>query len=159
MRPINPQGKAPLVTKARTRLLHSDLPYRVNHLRDAIQRVPAESFADNQAFEAGAVAGRVLLDFLGIGYDAKTESLKESRAHSNKEGLTDDVKVIDLDGEYVCLSNLSSAEQDILAKFIHGVHKACAHLTIDSDHQLTAEIFRAAAPIILRLYECHAPKA
>jgi hypothetical protein len=158
MRPINPQGVAELTSDNRRRLLESDLPYRIDHLRDAICRVPAQSFADNQAFEAGAVAGRVLLDFLGVGLDRKTQTLRASR-HSPKAVDTDDVKVVDLGGNYVCISSLSESERDALQKFIRGVHKACAHLTIDSDHQLTVDVFRTAAPIIIRLYEMHGPKA
>jgi hypothetical protein len=160
MRPVNQEGKAPLAPAVRKRLLDYDLPYRVDHLRDAVSRVPAKSFADNQAFEAGAVAGRVVLEFLGVGYDAKKGGLTESRVHSrNKAGLTDDVKVVDLGGNYVSISDISPQDQDTLAKFIRGVHKACAHFTIDSDHQLTTPVFRAAAPVILRLYDAHAPKA
>jgi hypothetical protein len=156
MRPINSQGVAQLSPDNKKRLLESDLPYRVNHLRDAIHRVPAKSFADNQAFEAGAVAGRVLLEFLGVGLDAKTQTLRESR---HRAGDTDDVKVVDLGGSYVPISALSKADREALQKFIRGVHKACAYLTIDSDHQLTAEVFRTAAPIIIRLYETHGPNA
>jgi len=160
MRPLFQEDiAAPLSPEERARLLGSDLPYRLYHLRDAIQRVPAKSPQDNQAFEAGAVAGRVLLEFLGVGYDNKRDCLCESRGHSRtKSDLTDDVKVVDLDGTYVSVSNLPPEDQAILAKFIRGVHKACAHLTIGSEHQLTAEIFQDAGPIILRLYETHAPK-
>jgi len=160
MRPINSQGIAELSPANRKRLLESDLPYRVDHLRDAVCRVPAKSPADNQAFEAGAVAGRVLLEFLGVGLDPKTRTLRESRSHSqNKAGYTDDVKVIDVGGSYVSISTLSDSERHALQKFIRGVHKACAHLTIDSDHQLTVDVFRTAAQIIIRLYETHGPKA
>jgi hypothetical protein len=53
--------------------LEEHLPYRLALIRDAVRRVPAQSLADDQAFEAAAVAGRVVLDLLGVGYDSKKE--------------------------------------------------------------------------------------
>jgi hypothetical protein len=74
-------------------LLTEHIPYRLVHLRDAVPRVPARCMADNQWFEAGAVNGRSLFSFLGIGYDRKTGTLREDRCYyPAAKGMTDDVK-------------------------------------------------------------------
>jgi len=149
---------APLPPDEIQRFLKEHLAYRLALIRDAIPRVPAQSLADDQAFEAAAVAGRVILDFLGIGYDQKREYLKAERTHRCVNGLTDDVKVIDLGGHYVDLAELNEEEAATLTRFIHGVHKACAHLTA-SKHGLDVATFQAAAPLIQRLYEKHIQSA
>jgi hypothetical protein len=140
------------------RFLEEHLPYRLALIRDAVRRVPAQSLAD-QAFEAAAVTGRVVLDFLGVGYDSKKESLREERTHRAKNGFTDDVKVVDVGGRYVDIARLSQEESMILTRFIHGVHKACAHLTAGSKHALDVATFQAAASLIERLYEEHIKSA
>jgi hypothetical protein len=136
------------------RFREEHVPYRLALIRDAISRVPAKSLADDQAFEAAAVAGRVLLDFLGVGYDSKKESLREDRTHRAKNGFTDDVKIVDVGGRYVDIARLSPEESAVLTRFIHGVHKACAHLTAGK-HGLDVPTFQSAAPLIQRLYEEH----
>jgi hypothetical protein len=65
------------------------------------------------------------------------------------------VKVRDVGGRFVELTEVSATETETLSKFIHGVHKACAHFTIGSDHELNAATYQQAVPIILRLlHEC-----
>ena len=125
------------------------LPYRLHLIKDAVSRVPAKTVADCQAFEAAAVSGRLLLDFLGVGFDPKDQILREARTYHS----ADDVKVIDIGGRYVEIDKLTKADFEILARFIHGVHKACAHLTLGSNHGLDVPTFQQATPIILRLYE------
>lgn len=148
----------PLASEEVKRFIDKHLPYRLALIRDAVARIPAQSFADNQAFEAAAVAGRVLLGFLGVGYDSKKETLREDRTHQAKNGLTDDVKIVDVGGRYVDVASLSQEETVVLTRFIHGVHKACAHLTAGSNHGLDVATFQSAAPIIQRLYEEHIKK-
>ena len=159
MRPvISTTDVAPLPPNEVQRFLDEHLPYRLALIRDAVPRVPAQSLADDQAFEAAAVAGRVVLDFLGIGYDQKRESLKAERTHRCVNGLTDDVKVVDLGGRYIDFSELNEVDTAMLTRFIHGVHKACAHLTA-SKHGLDSATFQAAASLISRLYEEHIKSA
>jgi hypothetical protein len=71
--------------------------------------------------------------------------------------LTDDVKVRDVGGRFVELDELSSGEAEVLAKFIHGTHKASAHFTIGSDHGLDVATYQQTVPIILRLLQACLP--
>ena len=137
-------------------LLNEHLPYRLRMIRDARDRVPAKSFADNQAFEAGAVAGRSLLAFLGVAFDRNKGVLAPYHSHIRlKGGLTDEVKVPDVGGRYVEIERLTAHDAAILARFIEGVHKACAHFTWKSEHRLDPSTFTEASDLILRLYAEH----
>ena len=159
MRTLQEPGLAPLTDKDRDAMRLQHIPYRVQLLEDAVRRIPAQTCQDNQAFEAGVVSGRILLSFLGVGYDAKTRRLKEDRNHKPTEQMTDDVKVRDVGGSFVELDELPEIEAAVLVRFIHGAHKACAHFTIDSDHELNVPTYRQAVPIILRLLrQCLANK-
>ena len=152
MRPVQEPGFAPLTEQIVQDMLNQHIPYRSRLLLNAFSRLPARCDADNQAFEVGTVSGRILLGFLGVSYDEKTRRLKPHREHRvNKEGLTDDVKVRDVAGTFVDLATLSNNEAETLCKFIHGAHKACAHFTIGSEHELSAQTYQLAVPIILRL--------
>jgi len=153
MRPIQEPGFARLDAENVQAMLKRHIPYRQWLLDDAIYRIPAKNDQDNQAFESGAIAGRILLSFLGIGFNDKTGSLKSERKHMSRGRRTDDVKVCDVGGRFAELAELDAEETLILAKFIHGTHKACAHFTIGSDHELTIPIYRASAAIIQRLMQ------
>lgn len=151
MRPVQEPGFAPLTHEDRGKMLTEAIPYRVQLLKDGFRPRGAETQQDNQAFEAGVVSGRILLSFLGVGFDEKTRRLKEDRKHKLTHELTDDVKVRDVGGRFVELAAVSAAETEILSKFIHGAHKACAHFTIGSDHELNLPIYQSAVPVIIRL--------
>lgn len=135
-------------------MLQDGIPYRLSLLRDGYwPRWSNENTQQtNQAFEAGAVSGRILLSFLGLKCSKKSGKLEPDRIHdSTDKNTTDDVKVPDLDGVFVDLESLSSDDRDAMAVFIRGVNKACAHVTIGSDHSLDLEAYVKAAPIIFRL--------
>lgn len=151
MRPVQELGFAPLAEPDRQAMLEEHILYRVDLLNDAKNRIPAQNQQDNQAFEAGAVSGRILLSFLGVGYDEKNCRLKEDRQHKVADGVTDDVKVRDVGGDFVEIANLSLDDKGTLIKFIRGAHKACAHFTINSGHQLSPETYKQVVPIIIRL--------
>jgi hypothetical protein len=159
MRRVSNGNAEPLAPDEVRQFRGEHLPYRLALLRDAILRVPARTLSDDQAFEAGAVAGRVLLAFLGLGFDPNSDSLREDRRHHVKNGLTDDVKVVDVGGRFVDIASLSQSETAILTRFIHGVHKACAHLTSRSKHALDVATFQRAVPLIERLYDTHIGQA
>ena len=72
---------------------------------------------------------------------------------------TDDVKAPDIGGRFAELSDLTRDEANTLAKFIHGAHKACAHFTLHSGHELTVETYQRAVPIICRLIDSWLPKS
>ena len=156
MRPVQEPGLAPLTEEDIEVMLNQHIPYRERLLLDAFPRLPARRYADNQAFEAGVVSGRILLGFLGIGYNEETKKLKKDRNHRNNGGdLTDDVKVRDVGGKYVELATLSSKDSQTLCRFIHGANKACAHFTVGSDHKLNVPTFQQTVPIVIRLLgEC-----
>jgi hypothetical protein len=112
--------------------------------------------ADSQAFEAGAVAGRSLLAFLGIRYDRATRRLAEDRSYQKEPGgMTDDVKAPDVGGRFVEINQLSNDSQALLVRFIYGVHKASAHLTWKFTHALDVNTYRPAARLIAELLAQH----
>lgn len=160
MRAVAELGLAPLADDGIAAMLGRHIPYRIQLLRNGLKPGGAECWQDNQAFEAGAMAGRMLLSFLGIRYDEKADNLKEDREHwgNRKDGTTDEVKIRDVGGQFVELDDMSPADRDALAKFIRGVHKACAHFTL-AEHELSdPKTYEAAVPIILRLLDACLPR-
>jgi hypothetical protein len=113
--------------------------------------------ADNQAFEAGAVAGRSLLSFLGIDCD-REGILKKDQNRFEVEGMTDDVKAPDVGGSFVDLDSLSEDEKSLLGRFIRGVNKSSAHFTWRSRHGLDVQTYYEAACLIQRLLRDHLPQ-
>lgn len=165
MRPIHELGVAPLPAKDIQDMLVKHIPYRVQLHVDGGKVIPAKVWADNSTFEAGAISGRTLLSFLGIGLDRKNDCLKTDCRHDelrkkspSGQTLTDDVKIRDVGGRFVDPETLSPEDRVVLVSFIHGVHKACAHFTMDSQHKLSAPIYHKAQEIILRLLREHLPK-
>jgi hypothetical protein len=159
MRPINQGRPDPLPPEDIAKLLKEHIPYRLAHLLDAVPRMPASCIADNQAFEAGAVAGRSLLSFLGIGCDSEQGVLRTDRSyHAAAKGMTDDVKAPDVGGSFVDLNTLSEDEKSLLGRFIRGAHKSSAHFTWGSEHGLDVQTYREAASIIQRLLRDHIPQ-
>lgn len=155
MRPVQERGLAPLIQKDVQDMHRQHIPYRAQLLKDGVRPLGAITQQNNQAFEAGVISGRLLLSFLGVGFDEKSEQLREDRRHKMSGEMTDDVKVRDVGGTFVELATLSTIEVETLCRFIHGAHKACAHFTIGSDHELNAATYEQAVPIILRLLrEC-----
>jgi hypothetical protein len=141
------------------KLREDDLPYRLTILQNAVHRIPARTMEDNQAFEAGAVAGRSLLAFLGVGYDPRSRTLRPARSYYKEaDGFTDEIKAPDVGGTFVELETLSDTERDVLARFIHGVHKACAHFTWKSNHSLDVPTYQGAAALISFLFQEHINK-
>ncbi|MDX2225990.1 MAG: hypothetical protein SFY92_02655 [Verrucomicrobiae bacterium] len=153
MRNVTRPGLAELKEGQQKEMLEQHIPYRLSLLRDGFRPSWIQPCQHtNQAFEAGAISGRILLSFLGIGYNNNSGRLTSDREHKKyKGGLTDDVKAPDVGGHFVEVDNLAEPDKDTLAFFIQGVHKACAHFTIDSNHQLTLENYAEAGAIIFRL--------
>jgi len=140
-------------------LLCQHLPYRIRLVQNAIGRIPAKTMEDNQAFEAGAVAGRSLLSFLGISYDRRTTSLKLDQTYQKeKDEQTDEIKISDVGGAFVDIDTLSTEQKELIARFIHGVHKFCAHFTWKSTHTLDVPTYQAGAELIVNLYHTHIKK-
>jgi hypothetical protein len=67
---------------------------------------------------------------------------------------TDEVKIVNLGGDFQKLCSLSAEEKVTLAEFFHGASKATAHLTEGSDHKLNENqcaVFVRACNLIIRL--------
>jgi hypothetical protein len=158
MRPIDAQEHpaTPLPAKDIAEFLKVHIPYRLAHLLDVIPRLPARCMADNQAFEAGAVAGRSLLSFLGTGCDSGGILKKDQRYFA--VDMTDDVKAPDVGGRFVDLNALTQDEKLLLERFIRGVNKSSAHFTWGSEHGLDVPTYREAASLIQRLLRDHLPQ-
>jgi hypothetical protein len=79
------------------------------------------------AFEASLLACRVFLEFLGLGVNPKVQppDLKENRVYN----YPDDVKVIDLGGSFVNISDIKPKDRQLLADVYYMAGKANAHLT------------------------------
>jgi hypothetical protein len=157
MRPLSATGQpAPLGPQEIKEIRDKHLMYRRALLMDAVARIPALTMADNQAFEAGAAAGRSLLSFLGLRYDRKAKELAQDRSYQREDdNQTDDVKAPDVGGHFVEIRRLSKDQRKILARFIHGVHKASAHFTWKSRHEMTVPTYQATAPLIIELLQTH----
>ena len=158
MRPVQPDGTATLSNEDRMQMLDVHIPYRKRLLMDGVRPGGARCWQDSQAAEAGIVSGRILLSFLGLGFDRKIGGLRQDRKYSSQDGMTDDVKAPDVGGRFAELEELSPDESETLARFIHGAHKACAHFTINSGHALTLDTYHRAVPIICRLLDSCLPK-
>lgn len=129
------------------KFLEDAIPYRLGLLNDAISRIPAKDLSDRQAFEAGAISGRLLLSFLGIDYSGKDKKLYR-KSHLFSE---DDVRVDRLGKTFVEISFLTEDQKKLIIEFIQGVHKACAHFTVGSNHGLDATIYQQCAGLITAL--------
>ena len=109
--------------------------------------------------EAGIVAGRLLLQFLGLGIERKGGlRLVKSREYHKENGLTHEVKITDVGGRFVDLGSLDSTMSQVLANFHNGASKASAHFTWDSGHQLDLNNLKQSIPIIRALVLTHLPQ-
>ena len=108
-------------------------------------------------FEAALVASRMFIQFLGLRTDHKPRlHLVEERGYSTKDGKSDEVKITDLGGDFVCIANdLTTNEADLLAKTHHGASKATAHLTYNSNHGFNPRDLPVATDLIVRLLKSH----
>jgi hypothetical protein len=154
MRLILKPGLAPLSQEEAREMLKQHIPYRLSLLKDGYWPHWSSEITQrtNQAFEAGAVSGRILLSFLGLKCGKKSGELETDISHDSiNKKTTDDVKAPDVGGEFVDLESLPPEDRNTLAIFIRGVNKACAHFTCRSKHQLDLKTYAAAAPVIFRL--------
>ena len=158
MRSIQTQGIAPLSEGDIQDMLNKHIPYRLYLLRDGYWPCWSneKSQQTNQAFESGAVSGRILLSFLGLKCGRKVVQLELDQLHDSfDKKTTDDVKAPDMGGKFVEIDALPVVDRQALAVFYHGVNKASAHFTIGSDHELSLQTYKVAAPIIfLLMAEC-----
>jgi len=144
------------------RFLTRHIPYRLELLRLGIAAAPASSLTDSAAVEAAIIAGRQLIQFLGLGIkfspneERPTLEQKIKYHRYKKDGIacTDEVKVVNVGGEFLKLSRLKEEDKRILAEFLYGASKATAHLTEGSNHKLNdngGEVFLRGCELILEL--------
>ena len=132
--------------------LKVDIPYRLAILDFAEAAIPAQTTQDSAFVEAGIVAGRLLLQFLGLGFTRKGGlTLIPSREYHTDNGFTDEVKVIDIGGRFVDIATLDAETADALAHFHNGASKASAHFTwiqgVDSISTISDSVSRLSAPL------------
>jgi hypothetical protein len=135
MRKLDSNGKPePLQESEKVEILGVHLPYRIDLLKDAIDRIPAQTMADDQAFEAGAVAGRSLLSFLGVRYDRRVRKLAPDQKYPiEQDNVTDEVKVTDVGGQFVEVDELSEDQKVVLSRsFVASTRPALTLLGIHS---------------------------
>lgn len=130
---------------------HGHLAYRLTMLWTHKLRFPEHHGIEQChaicAFEASLLACRVLMDFLGLGITPGQPVLRERPGYAKP----DDVKITDLGGAFVKLSNIASDERDLLAKVYLLANKANAHLTHGASFMEEAGVVHAAIPVIDRL--------
>jgi len=150
----------PLEPEVIKEFLSTGIPYRLAMLDFAENVSPAQTIRDSAFVEAAIVAGRLLIQFLGLGIEHKGGlRLVERRSYYVKDGWTDEVKIADLGGRFVDPASLASAKAQVLAHFHNGASKASAHLTWDSGHKLDRDNLKQCIPIIRDLVRSHLPKS
>jgi hypothetical protein len=104
---------------------------------------PASGLIDSAAVEAAIIAGRQLIQFLGLGIEFRGNerpSLKSKTCYERyKKGddyYTAEVKVVNVGGGFTEMADSTEKEKRTLAEFLHGASKATAHLTEGSGHTL-----------------------
>ncbi len=127
---------APLTKKERAELLDYHLPYRftmLSALTDCVRekRGPTTKEFKICAYQSAIIAARVFAEFLGLGIEAPNNpKLKEKKGYFSDGGSITEVKIQDLKGSLVALSELSAREQDVLARAIFYANKATAHIDL-----------------------------
>ena len=135
------------------------IPYRLAMLDFADEVFPPRSTRDSAFVEAAIVAGRLLLQFLGLGIDHRGGlRLVERRSYFASNGCTDEIKIPDVGGRFVDIASLDSDTRKILAHYYNGASKASAHLTWDSGHQLDPDTLVRGIRTIHDLVSTHLPK-
>ena len=159
-RPLNSQGVPdPLDPTVIEEFLNRHIPYRLALLDLAEAVVPPKTISESAFVEAGIVAGRLLLEFVGLRSKRKGGlRLVPDRTYRNEQHHTDDVKIPDVGGRFVCLDSLDEAVQETLAHFHDGASKSSAHFTWDSGHHLDVYNFKRAIPMIRNLVVAHLPQ-
>ncbi len=106
------------------------------------------------AFESSLLMCRVFIEFLGLGinYSAGSPLLVEKQNYFSLDGATsDEVKVIDVGGTFVKISDIDDSEKRLLATVFHMAHKATAHLTLGALYMEDAGIVHQCVPVVDRL--------
>jgi hypothetical protein len=107
-------------------------------------------------FESALLASRMFMQFLGLAIDHSPQlRLVEDRTYFSSGGQSDEVKIKDLGGDWVEIQNLCQVDRDLLARTYHAASKACAHLTLGSNHGFSPEELPKAIDLISNLLKTH----
>ena len=154
----------PLTEKEKEKWFKDHLPYlRVqltNHIRMENNPELLQGIAEEEkyrvrvcTYEAGVVTCRKFIEFMGIGIKYNPYRLVKSRGYYSapEDNNSYEVKIVDLGGKWVELSDLTSDEQDLLQRMYLTGHRATAHLTDSSPYQGEWKIFNDAVLLVDRL--------
>ena len=101
------------------------------------------------AFEASLISCRVLMEFLGLGINKESPpKLIQQHKYFKAGGSTNEVKIVDLGGQFAVLDKIPIEEREILANVYYMAHKATAHLTHGAPNMKPAGLVHQAVPII-----------
>ncbi len=100
------------------------------------------------------------MQFLGLAIDLtrRPPTLIESRSYfGDGRFVVDEVKVVDLGGQFVDLSRtiLNAQQLQLLANFFNAGSKATAHLTSDGSHDFDHNDFHPAVDLVVDLLRTH----
>jgi hypothetical protein len=104
------------------------------------------------AYGAAMLAARFYLQFLGLKVENGQLGLGRQWFTKQKGGVSYEVKVTDLGGEWVELvSDLDTREQELVARVWEGANQGVAHLTDGYPHGFKWEELHETIDIIVRL--------
>lgn len=136
------------------------LPYKITQLithhcykKDLNEKLSGTPLAKKYeicAIEISFVAGRLFMDFLGLGLDIKDKRLVEK-----KPKKIDDITVIDLGGKWIDINSLTEKQKNTLAIFYHRGNKGSAHLTWEKREEDGWGKLDEGVEIITRLLKTH----
>ncbi|MBL7684386.1 MAG: hypothetical protein JNK00_13600 [Flavipsychrobacter sp.] len=136
------------------------LPYKITQLKthhcykkylnEKLSGTPLARKYEICAIEISFVAGRLFMDFLGLGLDKKDKKLVEKRPYK-----TDDITVIDLGGKWIDVNSLTEEQKNTLAIFYHRGNKGSAHLTWEKREKDGWETLDDGVEIITSLLKTH----
>ena len=152
----------PLSDTEKNCFINCHIPYRLEFLSRGSALAFNSGVKDPAIVEAALMAGKQLIQFLGLtvkfGNDGRPDltNEKSEEYQSYKRGgvrYTDEVKIVNLGGEFQKRCELDKAEATMLAEFVHAANKSTAHLTEGSGHRLWdngGEVFFGGCKIIHR---------
>ncbi len=135
------------------RFLECHIPYRLEFLRRGRAIATDSRVRDPALVEAALMAGRQLIQFLGLTIKPKDQppSLRPAKGYRCFDDRCYEVKIVNLGGEFLEVADLEPKEKRILEEFIYAADKSSAHLTEDSGHKLwqnDGEVFFGGCEII-----------
>ena len=138
-------------------ILNDHIPYRLTQIRNHSKHkefysriLPNPYYRRHEicAIEAGFIAGRQLLEFLGISYDRKNKVIKPRPERKVK---ADDLCIALFDLPPVDLSMLTADEKSTLSTFYHRANKGSGHFTWEKREKDGFETIDEGTKIIERL--------